>query len=101
MEPAKPRHSLAIEKGGMQVYDTDKVVKKAIYSGISLLGAKLLEGNIDLWSITTPPEIHYPITSLEIISNDLVYSDKYLVPAAKCEDPILKMKYVVAMMIAG
>jgi len=105
-DKSKPytRHAKAHTQGGVFLKDDEgsNVNKRDVFLNLlKSVGSKLKEGKIlDLLKISRPALLSAPKTYLECIAGDLFYT-KFLDMAAATQDPIQRIKYVVAFTIAG
>jgi len=98
------RHTKAHTQGGVLLKDEEGTAVNKTDVMLNLLkgaGTKLKEGKIlDLLKISRPALLSAPKTYLECIAGDLFYT-KFLDKAAATEDPIVRLKNVVAFTISG
>jgi len=99
-----PRHKNAYSTGGVHLKEEEGSTvntRDIVLNLVKTMGAKLKEGKIlDLLKVSRPALISYPRTYLECVAGDVLYT-KLLDKAAACEDPLERMKYVVAFTMAG
>jgi len=99
-----PRHPKAYPQGGVHLKEDETSTvntRDIVINLIKSVGSKLKEGKIlDLLKVSRPAIISYPRTYLECVAGDLLYT-QLLDKAALCEDPIERMKYVTAFVVAG
>jgi hypothetical protein len=98
------RHAKCHPQGGVFLKDEEgSTVNKrdVMLNLLKSVGSKLKEGKIlDLLKISRPAVLSAPRTYLECIAGDLAQT-KFLDKAAATEDPVLRLKYVVAFAMAG
>lgn len=101
---AYTRHPKAHVQGGVLLKDDEDVAvnKRDVMLGVlKSVGSKLKEGKImDLLKISRPALLSAPKTYLECIAGDLFHT-KFLNKAAATEDPLERLKYVVAFTLSG
>jgi len=101
---AYTRHTKAHTQGGVLLKDEEgTTVNKTdvILNVLKSAGSKLKEGKLlDLLKISRPALLSAPKTYLECIAGDLFYT-QFLDKAAATEDPVLRLKNIVAFTIAG
>jgi len=99
-----PRHEKCYTTGGVHLKDDPDSTVSVRAVGLNLIksfGSKLKEGKVfDLLKVSRPAIVSYPRTYLECVANDLVYTN-LLDQAAAAEDPVKRMKYLVAFFVAG
>jgi hypothetical protein len=99
-----PRHEKSYTNGGVHLKDdpdSTVSVRAVIVNLIKSFGSKLKEGKVfDLLKVSRPAIVSYPRTYLECVAHDLIYTE-LLDKAAATEDPVKRMKYLVAFFIAG
>jgi hypothetical protein len=99
-----PRHEKCHTQGGVFLKDEEGTsVNKTdiLLNLLKSVGSKLKEGKIlDLLKISRPAILSAPKTYLECIANDFA-NTKFLERAAATEDPVLRLKLVVAFTVAG
>jgi hypothetical protein len=98
------RHAKCHPQGGVFLKDEEGSTVNARDVLLNLLksvGSKLKEGKIlDLLKISRPAVLSAPRTYLECIAGDLAQT-KFLDKAAATDDPVLRLKYVIAFTMAG
>jgi len=98
------RHPKAHVQGGVLLKDDEDVAvnkRDVMLNVLKSVGSKLKEGKImDLLKISRPALLSAPKTYLECIAGDLFHT-KFLNKAAATEDPLLRLKYVVAFTMSG
>jgi hypothetical protein len=98
------RHEKCHPNGGIHLKDDPNStvsVRSVILNLIKSFGSKLKEGKVfDLLKVSRPACISYPRTYLECVAHDLIYTN-LLDKAASCQDPVQRMKYLVAFFVAG
>lgn len=101
---AYTRHTKAHVQGGVLLKDEEGtgVNKRDIMLNLlKSVGSKLKEGKIlDLLKISRPAVLSAPKTYLECIAGDLFHT-KFLDRAAATQDPVLRMKNVIAFTLSG
>jgi len=98
------RHAKAHTQGGVLLKDEEGATvnkRDILLNLLKSVGSKLKEGKIlDLLKISRPALLSAPKTYLECIAGDLFHT-KFLDAAAATEDPVLRLKNVVAFTLAG
>jgi len=98
------RHTKAHTQGGVLLKDEEGTgvnKRDVLLNLLKSVGSKLKEGKIlDLLKISRPALLSAPRTYLECIAGDLCHT-KFLDKAAATEDPVTRLKNVVAFTIAG
>jgi len=98
------RHTKAHTQGGVLLKDEEGTgvnKRDVLLNLLKSVGSKIKEGKIlDLLKISRPALLSAPKTYLECIAGDLCHT-KFLDNAAATEDPITRLKNVVAFTIAG
>lgn len=101
---AYTRHTKAHVQGGVLLKDDEAsaVNKSDVMLGLlKSVGSKLKEGKImDLLKISRPALLSAPKTYLQCVAGDLFHT-KFLDKAAATEDPILRLKNVIAFTMSG
>jgi hypothetical protein len=99
-----PRHGKAYAQGGIFLKEEEgsTVNVRDVFLGImKSVGSKLKDGKLlDLLKISRPAIISYPRTYLECIAIDFIHT-KFLDKAAAAQDPVQRLKYVVAFFMAA
>jgi len=99
-----PRHEKCYSTGGVHLKDdpdSTVSIRSVVLNLVKSFGSKLKEGKVfDLLKVSRPAIVSYPRTYLECVAHDLVYTE-LLDQAAATEDPVKRMKYIVAFFIAG
>jgi hypothetical protein len=90
------------EKEGLLYRDSETISKqrKAILQLIKTLGSNILRGK-SLMNISMPVTIFDKATMLQRAAIDFTYAPIYMKKVYETEDPVDKMKYVVAFYVAG
>lgn len=97
---ASTRPSVACPAGGLTIIDEDDTRSVAIEI-LKSLGRKILQGDFnDIMRISRPACISYPMTYLQACCEDFSFS-QYLNMAAETNDPIRRLQFVTAFLIAG
>lgn len=101
---AYTRHTKAHTQGGVLLKDEEGMAVNRTDVLLNLLksvGGKLKEGKIlDLLKISRPALLSAPKTYLECIAGDLFHTN-FLDRAAATDDPVLRLKNVIAFTMAG
>jgi hypothetical protein len=97
-----PRHTQAHPNGGLILLDEGNIMGSALKDIFGKLAKKMAKGQFgDLLKSPAPAYIHYHRTYLESCSIDMSYASLHLNKAAACEDPVERMKWVIACYVAG
>jgi hypothetical protein len=98
------RHGKAYAQGGVFLKEEEGSnvnVRDVLLGILKSVGSKLKEGKLlDLLKISRPAIISYPRTYLECIAIDFI-NTKLLDKAAETQDPVERLKSVVAFFMAG
>lgn len=88
--------------GGLKLTDKEVAKKQGgvLKEVIKSAGAKILEGKSAV-SLSLPVRIFEPRTNLERVTDMFLYAPTFLTVAAAQTDPVERLKYVVAFMVAG
>ena len=82
-----------IDKGGLMIGGMKELFKK--------VGNKVVKGEFtDLMKTPCPSYMHVPVTLLDLMMSDFSFARKYLLAAAKEEDPYERIKHVIAFFVA-
>jgi hypothetical protein len=96
------RHKLAHPKGGINLYDEGNVVMTAFKDTVGKIAMKIAKAQFaDLLKTPAPAYVHYARTYLEGACQDLCLSQRFLTLAARTDDPIERLKYIVCMYVGG
>lgn len=94
-------HPLAVKSGGLVMKDERNIIPKAVKDVLAQIAKKTMKGEVtSLISIPAPAYIHYPASHLNLQANDLLFCN-YLTQAAQVNDPLERIKYLIACDIAG
>jgi len=64
-------------------------------------GNKILKGEFhDITKTPCPAWMHCDLTLLNLMSYDLIFCRKYLLPAVQVNDPLERMKLIIAFFVA-
>lgn len=89
-------HPEALEKGGLNIPDEEKVIPKAIKEISKKLASQLLKGKVaDVSKNPSPAYIHHPFSNQASFKNDVSFCQTTLKAASKCTNPVDRMKKVV------
>jgi len=99
-----PRHQKAHTQGGVYLKDEEGTgvnPRDVLLNLVKSVGSKLKEGKIlDLLKISRPALISAPRTYLECIAGDFL-ATKFLDKAAATDDPVLRLKHIIAFTVSG
>lgn len=99
-----PRHKNAYSTGGVHLKEEEGSTvntRDIVVNLIKTVGSKLKEGKIlDLLKVSRPAIISFPRTYLECVAGDVLYT-QLLDKAATCENPVERLKHIVAFVMAG
>lgn len=96
------RHHLAHPKGGITLVDEGNLAPKALKEVLSKATKKIVNGDFaDVLKVPSPAYFHHPRSFLEGACYDLSYSSLFMTKAALTEDPIERIKLILAMYIGG
>lgn len=89
--------------GGMDFADskTTGIIRSTGWDLIKQIGKKLLSGDFNLTTVTIPIRVMVPISILQHICNGHFNFPLYLNLAARSEDPVQQMKYVMTACISS
>lgn len=95
------RHPMAHKSGGLINDDLEgiKMSRSVVAEIVRLVGKKLLQGE-NLMKVTFPVRCCQPRTILECAAYQFVFCPHYLSAAARCSDPVERMKQVVCCFVA-
>lgn len=97
-----PRHRLAHPKGGICLHDEGGIVPQATKDLVAKVASKLIKAQFsDILKIGTPAFVHSSSSYLECAAMDMRNCSRYLTKAAETSDPILRLKLITSMYIAG
>lgn len=96
------RHKLANPRGGIHLLDEGGIVPGAVKDIVGKITNKIIKGDFsDILKTPAPAYVHVERTYVEGAASDLIWCSKYLTKAAKCSDPIERLKLVIVSYLAG
>ena len=94
-------HPMAQDDGGLGMVDSENKIPQALKDLMSKIAERTMKGQLStLISIPMPAYIHLDMTHLNLQQNDCMFSN-FLTQAASMQDPVERMKKLVAFCVAG
>ena len=94
-------HPEALSKGGLNIPDHEKIIPRAVKEVLKKVSSQLMKGKLaDVSKNPSPSFIIHPTTNQISLKNDLSFCQTTLKRAAKCTDPLGRMKLIATWYVS-